>query len=104
MKRDITEASLAKYIVKEKPEYNTEDKNYVLKQEEGKIIQQFLNRLSNLSTSARCIPPGIPHRGTHQSLNDSGRRVTVVQPIQSANHDGLRRSSRVRRQVFYINN
>ena len=104
IKRDITEAPLAKYIIKVKLEYNTEDKNYILKQEEGKIIQQFLNRLSNLSTSARCTPPGIPHRDTHQSLNDSGRRVTVVQPIQSANHDGLRRSSRVRRQVFYINN
>ena len=90
MKWDITEAPLAKYIVKVKLEYNTEDKNYILKQEEGKIIQQFLNRLSNLSTSARCIPPGIPHRDTHQSLNDSGRHVTVVQ------HNGLRRSSRVR--------
>ena len=64
MKRDITEAPLAKYIVKVKLEYNTEDKNYILKQEEGKIIQQFLNRLSNLSTSARCIPLGIPHRDT----------------------------------------
>ena len=80
MKRDISEALLSKHIVKVELEQNTEDINYILEQEEGKIIQWIIK---NLSTTARRILQGIPHRDTHQSLDDS---VAVLLWFKQSNY------------------